>query len=83
MPTVKRRLDYFATDEGVVIEQALHQMMLNNLYNTESSYSADGQAYPDHSIPFVDKHKAYLVAHPSLDPQTYLANLRLMTKQRK
>ena len=64
------------------IRQLLHGMVSNTAYNTEPTYSANLANYPDHLIPFVEKHLAYLKNHPKLNPEQYLANLRLMTKIR-
>ena len=81
MSTVKKK-NFFGSEEAIQIEKMLHLMATDTAYNTNSSYSADAVHYPDNLIPFVDKHMNYLKAHPSLDPQHYLANLRLMTKIR-
>lgn len=67
---------------GDEIKGILAQMDKDTIYNTEPSYSANGDKYPDHSMPFVDKHMNYLRTHPSIDPQQYISNLRLMTRIR-
>jgi hypothetical protein len=51
-------------------------------YYTSASYSADAENYPDHQMPFVDKHMFYLRDHPELDLRQYIANIRLMTRVR-
>ncbi len=81
MSTVKKK-HFIGSEEAARIEEILRQMAKDSAYNTTSSYSANITQYPDHLIPFVDKHMNYLKTHPSLDPQHYLANLRLMTKIR-
>lgn len=81
MATVKK-VNLYETEEGAKIEQALVHMAADTGYNTEASYSANADLYPSHLRSFVDKHMAYLNTHPSVDPQHYLANLRLMTKIR-
>jgi hypothetical protein len=83
MSAPKTRSQFFTTEEGVHVEQALREMVEDDRYNTESSYSPNLSLYPDNLIPFVEKHKAYLNAHPALNAETYLANLRLMTKNRR
>ncbi len=83
MSAPKSRSQYFTTEEGVEIEKSLKEMATDSRYNTESSYSPNLALYPDNSMSFVEKHKAYLNAHPALNADTYLANLRLMTKSRK
>ena len=52
------------------------------LNTTHMSFSANTELYPDGQMPFVEKHITYLMGHPKLDPEQYLANLRLMLKQR-
>jgi len=82
MPTIKKK-DYLNnTEESVAIEQTLRDMVESATYHTESSYSADGDKYPEGIIPFIDKHMKYLRSHPTTDPQQYLSNLRLMTRVR-
>jgi len=82
MPTAKKKVNLYESEEGALIQKELHEMAADVKYNTGSSYSADGSSYSDHLIPFVDKHMRYLMVHPSVDPAHYLANLRLMTKIR-
>lgn len=72
----KQRLE----DEGVALK--LKAMVVDDSLNTACSYSANTELYPDNQIPFVEKHMAYLVAHPKVNSQYYLANLRLMLKKR-
>jgi len=79
---MKTRPKFFDTELGIRIEKALHEMTRDKSFNTASTYSADSETYPDNLISFVDKHMTYLVAHPSLDAQMYVANLRLMTRKR-
>ena len=82
MPTLKKRTNFFETDEGAEIERILLQMEADTKYNTETSYSTNAEMYPDHQMPFVDKHKIFLSTHPTTDPQHYISNLRLMTRVR-
>ncbi len=82
MPTAKKRINFFESEEGLEIERILREMALNTAYNTDASYSANSTLYPNNLIPFVAKHMSYLNAHPSTDPQHYISNLRLMTKVR-
>lgn len=83
MSAPKTRSQFFTTEEGVHVEEELRAMVADERYNTDSSYSPNLDLYPDNLIPFVEKHKAYLMAHPALNAETYLANLRLMTKHRR
>jgi hypothetical protein len=82
MPTAKKRPDLFSTQEGVLVEEALKSMALDTSYATIDTYSANSEAHPDHLVTFVEKHMSYLRSHPSVDPDHYLANLRLMTRVR-
>ena len=83
MAVQKRTADYFDTIDGQSIKQKLLQMAADNAqYNTTSTYSTNSTLYPDNKIPFLEKHMNYLIAHPNLDPQIYVANLRLMTRRR-
>jgi len=75
------KVDFFDTEDGVQIERVLRLMATDETYHTRSSYSANGEMYPDHLISFVEKHKRYLRAHPTTNPQHYVANLRLMTRK--
>ncbi|CAN5456799.1 hypothetical protein BH10PAT3_BH10PAT3_7870 [soil metagenome] len=82
MPTAKKKINLYESEEGAIIQKELRAMAADLAYNTGSSYSADSSAYSDNLIPFVDKHMRYLIVHPSVDPVHYLANLRLMTRIR-
>lgn len=69
--------------EDAKVREKLHEMERNPLLNTRtSSYSANTDLYPDGQMPFVEKHIAYLMDHPKVDHDQYLANLRLMLKTR-
>ncbi len=82
MPTAKRKINLFDSEEGTIIKEALLKMVSDTTFSTGSSYSANITAHPDHLIPFVEKHMTYLNNHPSIDPVHYLANLRLITRIR-
>ncbi|MEI7682795.1 MAG: hypothetical protein WCJ24_00655 [Candidatus Saccharibacteria bacterium] len=81
MATTKRKVNFFESEEGAAVKQALTDIAADKAYNTKSSYSIAVQ-YADHLIPFVDKHMNYLNGHPSIDPEQYVSNLRLITKIR-
>jgi hypothetical protein len=78
----KKRPNFYESDEAVEVKETLLTMQNDPRYNTGSSYSADGEKYPNHVLPFVDKHMAYLQAHPDVNVSQYLANLRLITRLR-
>lgn len=82
MATTKRKINFFQSEEGAAIKATLISIATDKAYNTKSSYSVNEVEYPDHLIPFVDKHMNYLNGHPSIDPDQYVSNLRLITKIR-
>ena len=82
MASFSKRVNFFTSDEGLQAKKLLKSMAEDNGYNTVSTYSANSERYPDNRISFVDKHMNYLNSHPAIDPNHYIANLRLMTKLR-
>jgi len=57
-------------------------MAKDSNYNTTSTYHPNTTRFPDHLIPFVDKHMDYLNAHPQMDAWTYIANVKMGTRLR-
>lgn len=82
MSILKKRIDFRNSEEGLEVEQALLTLEKDSAFNTAPSYSANIDTYPDHVIPFVDKHMKYLSEHHSVNLTEYLSNLRLMTRKR-
>lgn len=82
MSTASKKINFIDSDEGQATRQQLLDMVADDAYMTDSSYSANGALYPDNLIPFVDKHMEYLRSHPTTNPQQYLSNLRLVTRLR-
>jgi len=82
MATLKRRVNFLESEEGLEVACSLRRMMTDEAYNTTSTYSPNSVLYPDHLVSFVDKHLSYLIAHPAITSQEYLSNLRLMTRLR-
>lgn len=80
MPTIKKKETFADTWEGTEARRILQSMDIDKAFNTAPSYSANQDLYPNHQIPFVDKHMNYLSCHPSIEPKHYLANLRLMSR---
>jgi len=80
MHTSSKKIKFVESAEGLEIAQILAQMMTDDAYNTEASYSANSELYPDNLIPFDHKHMNYLSSHPMTDPRHYMSNLRLMTR---
>jgi hypothetical protein len=74
-----RGQSFLDSEEGKNIRRVLHSMTLDNSYNTVSNYSSNRIKYPDNLIPFIDKHINYLNAHPNLEADQYLANIKLMS----
>ena len=75
-----RKVDFFATEEGVKIKRELLAMFHSKQYHTPSTYCVNTELYPDNLMPFVDRHMEYIRAHPTTNPTHYLSNLRLMTR---
>lgn len=82
MPVVKSRTNFLTSDKGRQVRDELLLMTEDPTYNTASTYSANSLLYADNLMPFVDKHMNYLVSNPALDPDTYLANVKLVTRVR-
>lgn len=80
MATLKKRVSFFESEEGIAVKKELQRMAKDVAFNTDSSYSSNATLYPTNVMSFTDKHMQYLNAHPLLDPQQYLANLRLITR---
>lgn len=83
MASPKTRKNFLDTEEGKDIKVKLQMMTTEGLYNTAPSYNNNTVLYPDNLIPFVDKHIAYLVNHPMVEPSKYLANVRIITRIRE
>jgi hypothetical protein len=77
-----KKPNFLESVEAVNVKARLLQMQTDRAFNTHSTYSADETKYPNHQMSFVDKHMAYLASHPAVDPEHYLANLRLISKIR-
>lgn len=82
MATQQTRREYFESQEGQDIKRLLTDMAEDGGFYTRASFSPDTTKYPDNFMPFVDKHLAYLSAHPNLDARMYIANLKMMTRVR-
>lgn len=83
MATYSKTKSSFVSDEQMVqVKTTLEEMVESTTYNTQSSFSANLTRHPDNLICFVDKHMEYLASHRGIDPQHYVANLRLITRIR-
>lgn len=82
MPTLKKKRDFFTSEEGIWAFETLNSMVWDDKYKTVSAFTADTKRYPDNMMPFTDKHMYYLQNHANTDPKHYLANLKMMTRIR-
>lgn len=80
MPSYKKKTSFANSEQMAEIKAILDSMVENTSYNTKSSFSINTELYPDSLMPFTDKHMQYLVSHGGINPNQYLANLRLMTR---
>ncbi|HSH55886.1 MAG TPA: hypothetical protein VK983_03605 [Candidatus Limnocylindrales bacterium] len=79
MAATKSRANFLSTPDGVRISDLLDKMVADVKYNTQATYSVTGAG---NLKSFTTKHVQYLIANPGLDPDMYLANLRMMTRVR-
>ncbi len=82
MANYKKKINFMETDEGRDFKVKLLEMVKDQGYNTESSYNANSELYPDNVISFEDKHINYISAHPNTNPTHYISNLRIITRVR-
>lgn len=75
MRTTLSQQKFLDSDVAVTVRAQLERMLEDPAFNTCSTYAALAE-----DTPFVEKHMNYLSDHPKLDPQHYVANLRLMTR---
>ncbi len=61
----------------------LQSMEQDASYNTETRYAADSVKYPTHRITFSERHMEHLKKFPNIDPDQYVANLKMMTRERR
>lgn len=78
MRTTISQQKFLDSEEAILIRKTLESMMLDEKFNTDSTYAAGS----DENMSFVDKHMKYLSEHPKLNPQHYVANIRLMTRKK-
>lgn len=81
MPTAKRKPDFATSESGLKALHDLTSMATDVRFETQAGYSTNTGRYPNNLIPFVDKHMLYLQNHPAINPEHYIANLKLMTKK--
>ena len=76
MRTTLSQQKFLDSDVATEVRAELERMEADNMYNTQPIYAATMVE----AKTFVAKHMDYLCERPKLDPQQYLANLRLMTR---
>lgn len=79
MRTTLSQQKFLDSEAAVVIREQLERMVEDQAFNTTSTYAATRED----NMPFVEKHMTYLSDHPKLNPQHYVANLRLMTRLKR
>lgn len=83
MKHTRSSTSFLRSQEGLEVKNVLIDMMRDDLYNTEATYTPNTDRYPDNMVPFVDKHMSYLSSHLWVNPYDYLSNLRLMSRNDK
>ena len=63
------------------ITQTLQAMQDDPSFITKTAYRANVALWPENTITFIDTHLAYLRAHPKVDRQSYISNLRLRLRK--
>ena len=63
------------------IKEALSDMEQDNLLDTKTMLVRDTENSLQ-LVTFSEPHLAYLKAHPKVDPQNYLSNLKTMIRKR-
>lgn len=80
--TAYKRVDIYDSELGTEVLGTLQSMERNPVFRTVDEATRDLELYPSGIVPFVDKHMQYLHKHPLLNPEHYLANLRVKLKIR-
>lgn len=83
MPTIKKRADFYKSEEGEQVATELRTMVSDSIYMTTPTYSANSTLYPDNQVSFVEKHMKFLSEHQEVNINQYLSNLRLMSRIRR
>lgn len=73
---------FYGSERAQDLLQALMAMEADDRFDTTTTYTANGDSYPDHRLPFRDKHMSYVSTHPQVVISQYVANLRLVTRKR-
>jgi hypothetical protein len=81
MPISKSITNFLSSEVCVAARLQLATMADDPAYNTPAMYTSN-QNYSDNQLSFVERHIQYLSTHQNVNVQTYIANLRLMTRNR-
>lgn len=80
MTNAQSRIKFLASDQAVTLRQDLIDIAADPQFNTKSVYTT---AEASESSIFVEKHMAYMSNNLNINPEDYLANLKLRTRLRK
>ena len=83
MPTIKKRADFYKSEEGEQVATELRTMVSDSIYMTTPTYSANTTLYPGNVVTFVEKHMKFLSEHQEVNITQYMSNLRLMSRIRR
>jgi len=81
MATVKKRIDFVTSEEGLWCRSVLEAMEADKAYNTEASFTVNIEQFPGNEMPFVTTHMTYLAKHAEVNPRHYISNLRLRSRK--
>lgn len=68
------------SEQEAEVLQSLTKMESDSSYNTQPRYHSNAEKYPGNTISFAQTHLAYLKKFPAIDPQSYVSNLKLITR---
>lgn len=81
MAIARQEIEFRASDEGKWCQQTLIDMEKDPAFHTETTFTSDGEHFPDHRMPFVTTHMNYLIKHHDVNPRHYISNLRLRSRK--
>lgn len=79
---MKKTTRVYDIDEAGIISE-LRSMESSSTYLTKPNYRGTSERWTDDYVSFVDYHINYLRTHPTLNPEHYIANLRLVLNKRQ
>ena len=78
-------MSFMSIDKPSKVQHITEEQILEELKSmvSDASYKTEkGYINVDELVSFTKKHSTYLKTHPKVNPQYYLANLRVMTRAR-